>query len=244
MTFVRLAPFLCLAFLASACERGASPSKKTKDGVTKAGASALASSQAAPGVQSQGTPQGDASGDRVVADPTGAPADGTGTSQGTSVEVREIGGSELLAQIRSSGAKGTLVNAWASWCGPCRREFPMLVGLKPNLDPQGIEVIFVSVDEPESRGAAIGFFRDHGGELPVLVAERPLGPFKQALNPRWPGMLPATFLFDAEGKLVYFWGGPVYEQELLPVLEKYSAGTLEPGEATFGLAPGKDSRGP
>jgi thiol-disulfide isomerase/thioredoxin len=149
---------------------------------------------------------------------------------------------ELLTHMRTTGNRATLINAWASWCGPCRREMPMLIGLTTNLAAQGVQVLFVSVDEQDSEQAALAFLRDQGGEPPVYVAERPLSGFKQALNPRWKGMLPATFLFDAEGNLRYFWGGPVYENELLPIVDGFLAGKKIDGEATFGLAPGQDSR--
>jgi thiol-disulfide isomerase/thioredoxin len=151
----------------------------------------------------------------------------------------EVSGAELIAEVRRRGGRGTLVNAWASWCGPCRREMPMLLGLAQNLAPQGLHLLLVSVDEPEGRPQAVEFLNAHGVQEPSYVARRPLGSFKQDLNPRWPGMLPASFLFDAEGKLRYFWGGPVYENELLPVIDAFLAGTLSDGEARFGLAPGK-----
>lgn len=156
--------------------------------------------------------------------------------------IRRIAGPKLLEDIANSGAKGTLVNAWASWCGPCRREFPMLVALKDNMTSRGIDVVFVSVDEQDGEQDAVNFAQERGVVPPILVAERPLGPFKQALNPKWPGMLPATFLFDGEGKLRYFWGGPVYENELLPVVEGFLAGKDIDGQANFGLSPGKDLR--
>lgn len=154
-------------------------------------------------------------------------------------ELIEVSGSELVARVTRSGHKAVIVNAWASWCGPCRREMPMLLGLKTNLEPRGIGVELVSVDEPEARPQAVAFLKEHGAPLPSYVAERPLGPFKLALHPRWPGMLPASFLFDSAGKLRYFWGGPVYEDELLEVVDRLLAGTLVDGEARFGLMPGK-----
>lgn len=118
----------------------------------------------------------------------------------------------------------------------------MLVAMRDNLAPQGIDVVFVSVDEPNSEQAAYDFATERGLSAPIWIAQRPLGEFKAALNPSWPGMLPATFLFDATGKLRYFWGGPVYEQELLPVIEGFLAGKPIDGQSRFGLSPGKDFR--
>jgi len=151
----------------------------------------------------------------------------------------EVSGPALLERIKTSGYRAVIVNAWASWCGPCRREMPMLLALSANLAPKGIGVFFVSVDEPSSRPAAVAFLQEHGAPLPSYVAARPLGPFKVALNPNWPGMLPANFLFDATGKLRYYWGGEVFEDELLKVVDEFLAGTLVDGEARFGLIPGK-----
>lgn len=155
---------------------------------------------------------------------------------------QSIGGQELIGKIQDSGAKGTIVNAWASWCGPCRREFPMLVALRDSLSAEGIAFVFVSVDEPETSGAAVDFATTRGVQAPIFIAERPLGPFKNAMSPKWPGMLPATFLFDELGELRYFWGGPVYEEELLPVLERYLAGDDVDGYAKVPLRRGKDFR--
>src|SRR3954447_15761282 len=84
-----------------------------------------------------------------------------------------ITGAGLLAKMRASGAKGTLVNAWASWCGPCRREIPMLDAMAPNLKPQGIEIVLVSVDDPQESPQAEAFLRDNHVGLPSLLAAPP-----------------------------------------------------------------------
>jgi peroxiredoxin len=118
----------------------------------------------------------------------------------------------------------------------------MLVALRDSLSAQKLDVVFVSVDEPETYGAAVDFATTRGVEAPILVASRPLGPFKSAMSPQWPGMLPATFLFDEQGKLRYFWGGPVYEEELLPIVERYLAGEEVDGYAKVPLRRGKDFR--
>ena len=56
-------------------------------------------------------------------------------------------------------------------------------------------------------------------------------------------MIPASFLFDAAGKLRYFWAGEVYEKELLPIVEGFLAGKHIDGTSDFGNAPGATQPG-
>jgi thiol-disulfide isomerase/thioredoxin len=145
----------------------------------------------------------------------------------------------LKSKLRASGRKGTLVNAWASFCGPCKREIPMLEKLAEKVRPRGLDVVLVSVDEPADLPKAEAFLKERGVALTSYLAERPLGAFKQGMNPRWPGMLPASFLFDETGTLRYYWGGEAFEEEVLPVLEAFAAGKPIEGESTPLVAPGK-----
>lgn len=146
---------------------------------------------------------------------------------------------QLLSAIKASGKKGTIVNAWASWCGPCRREVPMLQALAANLKPQGVQIVLVSVDEPKDEAKAQSFLKDNGITLKSYLVEGSVADFKAGINPNWPGMLPASFLFDRAGELVHFWGGEAFENEIVPVVEAFVAGKPVEAETRYGLAPGK-----
>ena len=149
-----------------------------------------------------------------------------------------IDGATLLQKIRESGHKGVVVNVWASFCDPCREELPMLSRVAPKLAAKGVPIWLVSVDDPDDFAAAKGVLESLHIELPSFAAAPPLSAFKIALNPKWPGMIPVSFLFDATGKLRYFWAGEVYEKELVPVVEGFVAGKHIDGVSDFGLAPG------
>jgi thiol-disulfide isomerase/thioredoxin len=181
----------------------------------------------APGEAPNGSPTTDATNGAVASVPL-TPL------QATSAE-------RLLAEVRRLGGKGTLVNAWASWCGPCKHEIPMLEKLAAKLEPRGVHVRLVSLDEPDDREKAAAFLRERKIALTSYLAERPLGAFKQGMNPRWPGMLPASFLYDASGTLRYFWGGEAFEDELWPVLDAFAAGKPIEGESTPAVAPEGES---
>ncbi len=150
---------------------------------------------------------------------------------------------ELRARVRARGRKATLVNAWASWCGPCREEYPALEKLRGELDGRGVDLVFVSVDDDESLPKAVRFAAEYGSPTPVLAAPHPLGDFKQGMYEGWPGMLPASFLLDSEGTLRHFWGGPITREDLEPILTKFLAGGAIPLETNFGLIPGRDLHG-
>ena len=156
--------------------------------------------------------------------------------------LESVSAERLLAEVRRLGGKGTLVNAWASWCGPCKHEIPMLQKLAAEFGPSGVHLLLVSLDEPADREKAQAFLRERQIALTSYLAERPLGAFKQGMNPRWPGMLPASFLYDAGGALRYFWGGEAFEDEIKPVLTALAAGKPIEGEANPAIAPEGETR--
>lgn len=146
---------------------------------------------------------------------------------------------QLRAGIKARGKKATLVNAWASWCGPCRREVPMLQALAANLKPQGVQIMLVTVDDPKDEAKALSFLKDNGITLESYIVDGSIGDFKAGINPRWPGMLPASFLFDGNAELAHFWGGEAFENEMVPLIDDFLAGRPIKPETRYGLAPGK-----
>lgn len=115
----------------------------------------------------------------------------------------------------------------------------MLLGVQKRYAKHGIEVWFVSVDEPSVMPDVVSFLKDQGAPLPSFIADGELEPFKHALSPRWRGTLPATFLYDASGKLRYFWGAQVFEHELLPIIDGFLAGKNIDGAANFKVKVGE-----
>jgi hypothetical protein len=55
-------------------------------------------------------------------------------------------------------------------------------------------------------------------------------------------MLPASFLFEAQGQLVHFWGGEAFEKEIISVIDDFLVGRPIESETHYGLAPGKVQR--
>ena len=161
----------------------------------------------------------------------------TRTDKAAEESLTAVTAEQLKGRLRALHAKAILVNAWATWCGSCEHELPMLQKLAEKLGPQEVRVVLVSVDEPDQRDEVRKFLVEKNIQLPNYLAARPLGPFKAGMNPRWPGMLPATFLFDGTGKLRYFWGGEAFEREIMPIVEGLLAGRPIDGEANFGVAP-------
>jgi cytochrome c-type biogenesis protein CcmF len=112
------------------------------------------------------------------------------------------GGSYDVADLRG---KVVLVAAWASWCGPCRDEMPLLADAHDELGDDGLEVLGVNVrDLPE---AAQDFADEHGATFPSIVDER--GTRVVAWGMRG---VPASYLVDREGRLVERHPGPVTQE--------------------------------
>lgn len=92
------------------------------------------------------------------------------------------------------GAKLTLVNLWATWCGPCREEMPRLSRLHEREAPNGLQVVGVSLDEDHA--AVQRFLKQRPVKYPVLFGGKATTDKLGELP-----ALPATLVLSKDGKV-------------------------------------------
>jgi thiol-disulfide isomerase/thioredoxin len=131
------------------------------------------------------------------------------TAQAAQVSVHEVGVQSILGEIKRPGAKAVLVNVWASWCDPCRAEMPGLLKFFREHSDKGLRLILVSVDDAADRDKVIGFLAAQGVDFVTWIKHGDDMTFINALDPRWSGALPASFLFDGRGRFQQSWYGEV-----------------------------------
>jgi thiol-disulfide isomerase/thioredoxin len=117
------------------------------------------------------------------------------------VHLLPVTAAEILRAVRASSSRAVLVNIWATWCLPCREEFPDLVRLSKNYKAGGLKVIFVSGDFDSQRSQVIEFLAAHGVNGDTYLKAGRDEEFIDAFNPDWSGALPATFIYDRTGSL-------------------------------------------
>ena len=146
------------------------------------------------------------------------------------VSVTEIDGEglrKLLQRGEAQAARPLLVNFWATWCVPCRKEFPDLVRIGAEFDGRGLEFVTISADDVEELKTGVPkFLREmRATQMPayLLNASDTAAAIAQ-VDPAWGGELPATFLFDRSGKLVFKHTGIINAAELRAEIEKALAG--------------------
>lgn len=105
--------------------------------------------------------------------------------------------------IASGKGKVTLVDFWATWCQPCRKEFPELVALEQKLRSRGFRLVTISCDEPEQEVAAAEFVDKFRAPRPAHIKRaKDDDAFITSIDPNWSGALPAQFLYDRSGRRV------------------------------------------
>lgn len=110
--------------------------------------------------------------------------------------------------IAAKKGKVLLVNFWATWCEPCRKEMPELAKMAASLKAKGFELVTISADEPEDEKAAIAFLVKAGIPDPAFLKRvKNDDKFIGSIDPKWSGALPALILHDKTGKKVKTWVG-------------------------------------
>lgn len=130
---------------------------------------------------------------------------------------RILDGGQEAFERRIAALRGhpVVVNAWASWCGPCRFEFPFF---QRQAVKRGKHVAFLGVNSQDHRGDAEEFLDDY--PLPFPSYEDPNGDVTKELKVVG---LPATAYYDRKGELAYLHqGGYASEAKLAEDIERYA----------------------
>jgi thiol-disulfide isomerase/thioredoxin len=132
---------------------------------------------------------------------------------------------QLLARGTPPNDRPLLVNFWATWCEPCREEFPDLIKINRDYSARGLEFVAISVDDPSEAATGVPrFLREMGATMPAYILNvTDSEPIINAVDPTWGGELPATFLFDRQGRVVFQHKGRVKPAALRTALDKVTS---------------------
>jgi len=115
-----------------------------------------------------------------------------------------------------------LVNFWATFCDPCRDEFPDLVKIDKEYRPHSLEFVTVSLDDIDQIKTDVPkFLNQMNATMPAyLLNVSDPEPAINFIDRRWRGDLPATYLYNEKGEIVYYHIGRVNAAELRAAIEK------------------------
>jgi len=125
------------------------------------------------------------------------------------------------AALIKPGTRPLLINFWATWCVPCREEFPDLV--KINNEYKGkIDFITISLDFEEELNTTVPqFLKEMKADMPTYLLVTPDESAAIAMiSKEWAGALPLTVLFAPSGESVFFHQGVVKPAELKAAIDK------------------------
>lgn len=139
-----------------------------------------------------------------------------------SIAVEAINTVALKSLLTQERQNPLLVNFWATFCDPCRDEFPDLVKIDQDFRPHSLEFITVSLDDLSEINNEVPKFLDSmKATMPAYLLDvSDPEPAINLVDPRWRGDLPATFLYNEKGEMVYKHIGRVKTAELREAIEK------------------------
>jgi len=127
-------------------------------------------------------------------------------------------------RLRDLRGKVVVLNLWATWCGPCNAEMPMLVDMEKRYADRGVVFIGASLDEAKTRGRIPAFLSEHHVTFPIWYGATADDLNQLNLGPA----VPATAFVDSEGRIVARILGQARPEEVAERLDWLTGGKAGP----------------
>jgi thiol-disulfide isomerase/thioredoxin len=147
------------------------------------------------------------------------------------LKLPDLGGQQK--SLRDFLGHPLIINFWATWCAPCRREIPLLQQLRRAYQGDGLTVVGIAVD---FRTAVADYVRRQAIDYPLLIGED--AGLAAAEQFGMQTVLPFSVFADAQGRIVALKIGELHRDEadyILGTMRSLAAGTLSLAEAHAGI---------
>jgi peroxiredoxin len=120
------------------------------------------------------------------------------------VPLEKAGPEEIRSLRRNGTGKTLLVNFWATWCGPCTKEFPELQKTWHMYRKRPFELVTVSINYPDELKGVRRFLEEQHASTRNLLSGT-MDPYELmgAFDPDWDGALPYSMLIAPDGRVLY-----------------------------------------
>jgi thiol-disulfide isomerase/thioredoxin len=159
------------------------------------------------------------------------PAAKAGTAAGGDLPLIDLDGyKQILAKYHG---KPLLVTFWATWCEPCRDEFPLLVELSKQYAPKGLSVFGVSLDDNADMNLVRHFLTQYKPTFPNYRQNPQIDvdAFYQGVNPAWQGAMPQTIFYSRDGHIAQSFTAEqtraTFEQAIHAILAPQASGKIQ-----------------
>jgi peroxiredoxin len=130
--------------------------------------------------------------------------------------------------VKNDGNKLRFINVWASWCGPCAREFPDLVEIYRMYRGRDFEMVGINIESPEEKAKVQAFLEKNQASYPnYIYSGKDTYALIDAVDPKWEGPIPYTLIVKPGGEVLYRQLGTIEPLEVKRTIVEYLGRTYK-----------------